>query len=114
VKFYLDEDLPPAIATGLRRRGVDAVSAHEVGHVGVGDAEQLTFTVDQGRCLVTGNAGDFRRLACDAIERGRPHAGIVLCPPRIHTLDVGAVVKALMKIAERYPAGVGEYDVLYL
>jgi hypothetical protein len=38
----------------------------------------------------------------------------VLCPPRIHTLDVGAVVKALMKIAERYPAGVGEYDVLYL
>ncbi len=56
----------------------------------------------------------FLSVARDAVEQGRPHAGIVLCPPRIHGLDVGAVVKALMKIAERYPAGVGEYDVLYL
>ncbi len=56
--------------------------------------------------MVTDNARDFCRLARDAVEQGRPHAGI--------GLDVGAVVKALMKIAERYPAGVGEYDVLYL
>jgi predicted nuclease of predicted toxin-antitoxin system len=114
VKFYLDEDLTPAIALALRRRGVDAVSAHEVGHIGLGDAEQLAFAAGQGRCLVTGNARDFRRLAQDAIERGRPHAGIVLCPPRIHGLGVGPVVKALMRIAARYPAGVGEYGVVYL
>jgi hypothetical protein len=114
VKFYLDEDLTPAIAPALRRRGVDAISAHEVGQIGVGDAEQLTFAAGQGRCLVTGNPRDFRRLARDAVARGRAHAGIVLCPPRIHGFDVGAAVKALMKIAERYPTGAGEYDVLFL
>jgi hypothetical protein len=38
----------------------------------------------------------------------------VLCPPRTHGLDVGVVVKALVEIAKRYPAGLGEYDVLYL
>lgn len=114
MKFYLDEDLTPAIATALRKRGMDAVSAHEAGHLGLGDAEQLIFAAGQGRCLVSANARDFRRLGRNAIEQGRPHAGIVLCSPRIHRLDVGTVVKALMEIAERYPAGVGEYDVLYL
>lgn len=114
MKFYLDEDLTPAIATALRKRGVDAVSAHEVGNIGLGDAEQLIFATGQGRCLVSANARDFRRLGRDAIEQGRPHAGIVLCAPRIHHLDVGTVVKSLAEMAKRYPAGLGEYDVLYL
>jgi predicted nuclease of predicted toxin-antitoxin system len=114
VKLYLDEDLAPAIGVALRRRGVDAVSADEVGNVELGDKEQLVFATRQGRCVVSGNARDFRSLGHDAVEDGRPHAGIVLCPPRIHGLDVGTVVKALMEIAERYPGGLGEYDVLYL
>lgn len=114
MKFYLDEDLAPAIAVALRKRGVDAVSAHEVGHVELGDKEQLVSATRQGRCMVSGNARDFRSLGQDAVAQGRPHAGIVLCPPRIHGPDIGAVVNALMGIADRYPAGLGEYDVLYL
>lgn len=112
--FYLDEDLAPAIAVSLRKRGVDAVSAHDVGQIGLSDAEQLAFAAGQGRCLVSANARDFRRLGHDAILQGRPHAGIVLCPPRIHGLDIGGVLRALARIADRYPAGLGEYDVLYL
>jgi predicted nuclease of predicted toxin-antitoxin system len=114
VKFYLDEDLAPGIAVALRKRGVDAISAHEVDQIGSSDAEQLAFASDRGRCLVSANARDFRRLGHDAIAQGRPHAGIVLCPPRIHGLDVGAAVNALVETAKRYPAGLGEYDVLYL
>ena len=113
MKFYLDEDLTPVIAVSLRQRGVDAVSAHEVGRIGLGDAEQLAFAAGQGRCLVSANARDFRRLGHSAIEHGRPHAGIVLCPPRIRGLGIG-VVSALARIAERYRAGLGEYDVLHL
>ncbi len=114
MKFYLDEDLTPAIAVALRKRAVDAVSAHEVGRTGFGDAEQLAFAAGKGRCLVSANARDFRRLGRDAIEQGRPHAGIVLCPPRIHGPDVGAVVNALVEIAKRYPAGLRDYNVVYL
>ena len=114
MKFYLDEDLTPLVAVTARKRGVDAVSAHEVGQIGLSDAEQLAFATTQGRCLVSANARDFRRLGHQAIAHGRPHAGIVLCPPRIHGLDVGIVVRALVEIAKRYPAGLGEYDVLYL
>jgi hypothetical protein len=114
VKFYLDEDLTPVIAVALRKRGVDAVSAHDGGQIGLGDGEQLAFAAGQGRCLVSANARDFRRLGRGAIEQGRPHAGIVLCSPGVHGLDVGAVVKALVEIAKRYPEGLGEYDVIYL
>jgi hypothetical protein len=38
----------------------------------------------------------------------------VLCPPRIHGLDIGGIVRALVRIAQRYPTGLGEYDVLFL
>ena len=113
MRFYLDEDLAPAIAVALRARGVDAVSAHDVGHLELGDKEQLAFAARQGRCLVTGNARDFRSLGQDAVAQRQPHAGIVLCPPKIHSLGIGTVVNALIAIAERYPAGLGEYDVLY-
>jgi predicted nuclease of predicted toxin-antitoxin system len=114
VKFHLDEDLAPAIAVALRKQAVDTVSAHEVGRIGLGDAEQLAFVGNQGRCLVSANARDFARLGRDAIDQGRRHAGIVLCPPRIHTQNVGIVVKALLEISKRYPASLGEYDVVYL
>jgi len=85
-----------------------------VGRIGLSDAAHLAFAAGQRRCLVSANARDFGRLGRDAIEQGRPHAGIVLCPPRIHGLDIGGVVRALARIAKRYPAGLGEYDVLYL
>ena len=98
----------------VRTRRRPTRSKHELGQIWLSDAEQLSFAAGQGRCLVSANARDFRRLGRDAIEQGRPHAGIVLCPPRIHGPDVGAIVKALVEIAERYPAGLGEYDVLYL
>ena len=113
MRFYLDEDLAPAIAVGLRKRGIDAVSAHEVGNIGLGDTEQLAFAAGQRRCLVSKNARDFSRLGHAAIDQEHPHAGIVLCPPRIGG-NVGVIIGALMAIAGRYPAGLGEYDVLYL
>lgn len=114
MRFYLDEDLAPAIASALRKRGVDAVSAHEVGNTGLGDTEQLAFATGQRRCLVSKNARDFGRLGRTAVDQGHPHAGIVLCPPTMGGGTVGLTVSALMTIAGRYPAGLGEYDVIYL
>ena len=114
MKFYLDEDLTPVVAIALRRRGGDAVSAHGVGQIGLSDADQLAFAASQGRCLVSANAGDFRRLGDGAIEQNRPKPETRSAPPRIRGSDIGAAVKALVEIAKRYPKGLGGYDVLYL
>jgi predicted nuclease of predicted toxin-antitoxin system len=114
VRFYLDEDLSPRIAATLRRRGIDATSAHEVGGLDRTDREQLAVAANEGRCLVTGNVRHFVHLARRAINEGRPHAGIVLCPARVHRGDIGRTAAALAEITKQYPDGPGPYDVLYL
>ena len=62
LRFLLDEDVTVGVAAGLRARGIDAISVHEVGrsNQGIGDDEQLQFAVEQGRVLVTYNRGDYQ------------------------------------------------------
>jgi hypothetical protein len=43
MKFCLDEDLAPQIAARLRKMGLDAVSALEVGNAQLPDRDQLRF-----------------------------------------------------------------------
>jgi len=112
LKLYLGEDLSPRVARLLRRRGVDAVSAHEVGNLQLSDWEQLAYAAREGRCLVTRNARHFILLAQEAVRRQEPHAGLVLCPLRFRGSEVQALVAALVRVVKRYPEGLGEYDVL--
>lgn len=114
MKFYLDEDLSPRIAEALRRHRLDAVSAHEAGNHGIADREQLAFARGQQRCLVTRNGRHFVELAREAIQRQQPHAGIVICPSRVRGDEVGRIAVALTRLAERYPEGLGDYDVVFL
>lgn len=114
MKFYLDEDLAPAVAAALRRRGTDARSAHEVGNRGLSDATQLAFAAREGRCLVSGNVRHFVRLGQDAIREARGHAGIVLCSPRLAHGAPGRLVAALEHLAQDYRGGLGAYDVVFL
>ena len=97
MRFYLDEDLSPAIAAALRRHGIDALGAHEAGNEGLTDAEQLAFAARVRRCLVTGNTRDFVQLGRQAVLDETPHAGLVLCSPHLRQRDVGALVRALVQ-----------------
>lgn len=114
MRLYLDEDLSPRIAIELRRRGIDAVSAFEVGNLQLSDREQLTYAARERRCLVTRNVRHFIDLARDAIRRQEPHRGIVLCPASVRGSEVGTIVRGLLRIAARFPGGLDAYDVLYL
>ena len=113
MKFYLDENLSPVIAEALRGRSLDAISAHDVGLTGTSDPAQLAFAASEGRCLVTCDFRDFADRGHEALRTRRPHAGIILCPASF-VGEVGAVTRALARVAERYPEGLGEYDVVYL
>jgi len=43
VRIYINESVNVAIAEGLKRRGIDAFSARDMGTLGLTDEEQLLF-----------------------------------------------------------------------
>ena len=113
MKVYLDEDLSPSIALLLRRRGVDATRAHEVGNSQVEDRAQLAYATREGRAIVTRNVVDFLRLARDAVAMNTPHAGIVLVPPSLLGDEYQAIADAIVEDLKRYPRGL-DGIVLYV
>ena len=93
IRFHLDESVAPAVAEGLRRRGIDVTTTQEAGLSGATDEEQLTFARREKRVLVTQDA-DFLRLH----RRGVPHAGIAYYDPGSRT--IGQLVRRLVLIYE--------------
>jgi hypothetical protein len=47
IKFYCDEHVDPAIASALRKRGLDVLTAQETGMLGIADEVHLQFAVSQ-------------------------------------------------------------------
>ena len=114
MKFYLDANLSRRIAERLRQRGHDAVSAQEVGNIERSDPEQLAYASAEGRALVTKDIRHFIKLSRDAVASQKPHAGIILCPQSLTGTEIDTIAERLIAIAERFPEGLGGYDVLYL
>jgi predicted nuclease of predicted toxin-antitoxin system len=80
LRYYLDEHMRPAIAEGLRARGIDAITTGEAdrAHRGLSDEDQLRFAASGNRVLVTEDR-DFARAAIGRL----PHAGIVYFPVQL-------------------------------
>ena len=92
VKFYTDEHSANAIAEGLRRRGVDALTTYEAGRLGASDEEQLAFAAQEERVLFTQD-DDFLRLHAVGVE----HAGIAYAQ---QGASLGDIIRGLMLIYE--------------
>lgn len=92
VKYYLDEHVHPAIAAGLRRRGVNVLTTQEAGMLGASDEEHLILAANQERVIFTQDE-DFLRLHA----RGEEHEGIVYARQRT---AIGYIVRSLMLIFE--------------
>jgi predicted nuclease of predicted toxin-antitoxin system len=94
IRFHLDENCSTAIATGLRRRGIDVTTTPEANLRGAIDESQLAFCLSEGRVIFSYD-DDLLRLAAAGFE----HAGIVYCQQRKRR--VGDVVRGLELIWER-------------
>lgn len=93
IKYYLDEHVNPAVADGLRRRGIDAITTVEAKMLGAEDIEHLELATSMGRVVFTQDR-DFLRLSA----RGASHAGVVYFADQ---RDIGRIVVGLHRIYER-------------
>ena len=92
IRFYLDENLPVAVATQLQRRGIAAVTVRDLGFLGDSDSNHLARATRLGYILCTNDA-DYVNLATAGIE----HAGIVFGQQHKH--GVGEWVRFLELLA---------------
>ena len=87
IRFYLDESVHVAVAYGLKRRGVDAISAKDAGNLGLSDEEQLKYAIKNDFVIVTHDA-DFLSLAMD-----HEHKGIAFVHQ--HKYTIGELIRNL-------------------
>jgi hypothetical protein len=87
----MDQHFPAPASVGLRRHGVDVLTAQEAGRCGLPDPDQLTFATSNQRVLVTFDT-DFLALH----RSGVPHAGIVWIPEQKY--GVGQLIQARLLV----------------
>ncbi len=112
VRLLLDEQLDPAIAVELRKRGhdVQAVGGNP-GREGLSDPDVLTLATAEHRAVVTNNIRDFRVLHFQAVQPGGPgHYGIVFMAGNYRRTkqDTGRIVRDLEAKLAEFP---GEDDL---
>ena len=90
IRFYLDEHVSKAVAKGLERRGVDALTVVEAGLLGATDEAHLERARSEKRAIFTQD-DDFLRLHA----AGKEHAGIVYAH---QGMAIGAIISGLMLI----------------
>jgi hypothetical protein len=93
LKFHLDEHIHPAVASGLRRRGIDVTTTIEAGLRGADDAQHMAFSLAQSRVIVT-HDDDFLALH----SHGADHAGIAYCDEGSRT--IGEMLRGLLLMHE--------------
>ena len=114
MKFYLDEDISPKVAQILRKRGIDAVSAHEIGMAGASDEEQFAEAVSRNATVVTRNRDDFLALTIRAFENLSPHQGVVVLSYGIPGPDFKLAARMLERLATKNPDGLGAYTIEFV
>lgn len=114
MKYYLDEDLSPKIAEILRKRGVDTISAHDIGMIQVADREQLEYAAAKGRCLVTRNRDDFIILTVQFFNEHRRHFGLLIVPYSLPGDHFSMIAKAIAKHRSNHPRGMESYEIDFL
>ena len=91
MRFHLDENVDPAIASALRRTGIDVTTSLEASLLHQPDISQLDFARSQDRVLVTHDE-DFLVIANLTAD----HPGIAYC--HIQSRTMKQIIDALVLI----------------
>lgn len=93
IRFHLDENVDPAVASGLKKAGIDVTTSQEASLLSKSDLAQLAFARAESRVLVT-HDDDFLILNSEGIE----HCGVVYC--RKNTQPIGYIIRMLILLYE--------------
>lgn len=107
VRFFLDENVSPALAEQLRRRGIEAVTVRDLGLLGDSDLNHLQRAAALGYVLCTHDS-DYVELALSGV----PHAGIIFAQQI--TTSLGDWVRFLSLVHGVYEAQVMVNLIEYL
>jgi hypothetical protein len=88
IRYYMDQHYPRPVTEGLRRKGIDVLTAQEADRCGLSDPEQLAFATTNERIMVTFDS-DYLALH----QSGTAHAGVAWCPQRKY--GIGALTQLL-------------------
>ena len=88
----MDGDLVAA----LRSRGVEVVTALDVGLIGKTDEEQFAFATQRECVLYTFNVSDFYRLHTQWTGEGREHGGMILAQQQ--RFSVGEQLRRILRL----------------
>ena len=114
MKLYLDEDISPKVSVILRKKGMDAVSAHETGMLEASDEEQLSCAATEGRAMVTRNRDDFITLTVHFFEALKQHKGLIIVPHTIPGPGFSKLAALLTKFSKGHSRGLGSYTIEFL
>ena len=96
MRYLVDEDLATDIARIGRAHRLDIDSVHEIQRESWTDERQLEQAGIEGRCMVSANRDDFRRLTDRFALEGRLHAGVLIVPHSLRRRGAVAVARALV------------------
>lgn len=107
MRLLLDEHYSPRIARELRARGHDVVAVCErPDRIGRSDASHLEAMAEEGRAIMSEDAGDLAPLARARLRDGGRHAGLVFTSagrfPRSAD-GIGDLVRAVAALMEAHP-----------
>lgn len=88
MRFHLDEHIDPAIALGLRLRGIDVTTTNDAKLLSAPDELHLEFARRERRVVFT-NDPDFLRFDSSGVE----HLGIAYCARSARS--IGYIVRHL-------------------
>jgi hypothetical protein len=95
LRLYADECVNGRIVIGLRRRGVDVVTAEDEHLLSRSDRDQMVHAAALGRVFVTSDR-DFFPIADDLMGRQAPFLGMFFIQPRA---TIGDAVRIIAEAA---------------
>ncbi|MEW6408897.1 MAG: DUF5615 family PIN-like protein [Nitrospirota bacterium] len=97
LKIYTDENVDIRIASGLRKRGVEAFSANEKEMVGASDIEHFRYANNLKSVIFT-HDHHFLEIANSLTQEGEGHWGVIFV--EMNRLSVGECIRRLSLYAD--------------